>query len=523
MGFMDSLVRPHSTEHGVLRHRHAGTAGSTTRGSAFAETRARHQAMIRPFALFLAVGFLSAAAFLLMPDNTPGPPASAGSTPRVDADHDAAAYETRASLACAPAHRAPAHASVHLQPRRYDDVVPKEEFVLDVVREDGRPMAGAEVRFVNQGLALEAVTDVNGRLRIEAQPETSAFVTVKRADCYPHTDVLALEPGLRRLVVPNKKTVVARVLVRGQTPREPIRIGYQLPFNLPLLSATADAQGRVEFFNLPQNVEGTFTWPEGYRRDDARGFQSARLPTEAEWTRAVVASVKADVTSITVSGNFAIKVQATVPTLTLNWAAPGTPVPAAAHPEGGPAFVGEVRVEGNVNTLNRVLTEEMTKALEESIDTLLTRPKGQNDSAGHDDDVMKLVLGSATALDGTEIRLIPTRTLPIKILDPSGAPVAAYVSVTQGWCSFNANPFEIEELHTGGHHGGATLTLDEDVYASGLSSVIEVHWSSTGVLLPLENVSMTWNAAGAPSATVTVAYPPAVEPVVVESITDDQK
>jgi hypothetical protein len=484
--------------------------------------------MIRPIAAFLALGFASIATFLLVPDEAPV-------TPRLD-DGEARPLPLglKGSLACAPARCAPPPGAARIDPRRFEEAVPKEELVLDVVREDGRPIANASLRFLNLGVALDAVTDPNGRARVEAQPGTSAFLTVTGADFYAHTDVVALEPGLRRIVVPNRRTVVARVLVRGQTPRDPIRIGYQLPMNVPRLSALSDAQGRVEFFNLPQGVDGTFTWPEGYRRDEQWGiaetfsslptaaelhpssgaFYNSPLPTDAEWKtaeRVAIAvgralpmeaqwrtasltwtNVKLDVApTITlpahVTGfpaNVNFQVQASDASF-MHWP---RPVPPAEHPQAGPALVSGIVVQGCVEFARKVV-----------------------------------------APDVAEIRLIPTRTLPIRILDPSGAAVAASVQVKEGWCAFGPGGIfsslgSADQQAVGLTEGWSTLTLDEDVYAAGLASVIEVHWSPTGVVLPIENVSMTWNASGAPSATVTVGYPPsASEPVVVDVIDDQQK
>lgn len=229
--------------------------------------------MLRPLALFLTVGLFSSAVVLTVPDDRPRLSCLEPRAERENRTAGAILLDGAGSIGGDSAPRASALAGT-IRPRRFDEVV-REELILEVLREDGRPIAGAAVVGSHDGTQFSAMTDAAGQVVLRAydgdpaghearSPETE--LTVSRSDFVALKRSVRLDPGVQRFVVPTGSSLTGRVQVRGSTPREPMGIGLACGDGTQLL-AISDSQGHVEFFNLPADWSGTLNPPQEYRRN----------------------------------------------------------------------------------------------------------------------------------------------------------------------------------------------------------------------------------------------------------------
>jgi hypothetical protein len=155
---------------------------------------------------------------------------------------------------------------------------PSETLVFQVVREDGRPLGGAKVVVPFEAGSQSAIAGLDGRATFTASPGEVRLVTASRSDFMPEMHDVALDPGTRRFVVPTRTNVEGRVTVGDRTPTEPIRIGLSRLYQSDSLFTHSDAEGRVEFFNLPAGFRGCFSYPSDYWRDHVAVF-----PPPGDW------------------------------------------------------------------------------------------------------------------------------------------------------------------------------------------------------------------------------------------------
>jgi hypothetical protein len=146
---------------------------------------------------------------------------------------------------------------------------------LCVTREDGTPLANADVEVSPfWGTPVTAVTDINGTACLPFS-HREAIVTIARSDFGPWLGLLIFDTREVNVVVPNGSTIVGRVVLeRGSwravhvelTPTQHPISGTDGRMALgPPLTTTTQANGRFEFFNLPETWTGSLRFP-GFTR-----------------------------------------------------------------------------------------------------------------------------------------------------------------------------------------------------------------------------------------------------------------
>lgn len=151
--------------------------------------------------------------------------------------------------------------------------------VIEVVREDGKPIDAAHVD-VRAGQPTATVwTDAAGRVEIPARTGENAELAVWGSNFCTFETTIALDSGTRRVVVPNRSKVAGHVTVDGRIPGEPIMI--KLSSALCSHPATdvggthhtaTDETGAFEFFNLPSVWTGELDIPGVYTIVDRLAF-----------------------------------------------------------------------------------------------------------------------------------------------------------------------------------------------------------------------------------------------------------
>ena len=173
-------------------------------------------------------------------------------------------------------------------------------------------------------------------------------------------------------------------------------------------------RGRSSLFNIPGCVVGQFTWPAGYRRD----FSSPAMPNnESLSTPGWVDVGEFPSPRGTITGN--------LPPL------PATNRIANAAVLGVP---GDIEVKAFLSPSPPPDEPAVPTTVHLSFSVSVENGRSNGFSA-----VVFSTCGKpvAAASDPNEIRFIPTRNVPIRILDPSGAPVRATASANEGasWCA----------------------------------------------------------------------------------------
>jgi hypothetical protein len=150
----------------------------------------------------------------------------------------------------------------------------QEVVIIEVVREDGRPINGANVVVkVPDAATVERIADTAGIVEIPAQPNILADVEVSGPSFGLFSKTLALDPGRQKIVVPDGDRVAGRVVVDGRAPAEPIT----LSLHDHGVARTA-AEGRFEFFNVAKDWHGTLYFDQGFRLIEKKEDWFLELP-----------------------------------------------------------------------------------------------------------------------------------------------------------------------------------------------------------------------------------------------------
>jgi hypothetical protein len=146
--------------------------------------------------------------------------------------------------------------------------------VVEVVREDGRPVAQARVQLKGDD-PREFATGEDGRAEFPARAGVTVDAHVEGPDFGSVDTTVLLDSGTRQVVVPTGSSVAGRVTVDGKAPGEPIPLElYERDPNDPEGSLSryhtwTDLGGRFEFFNLAP------TWRGHLDCSSTRGFTFA--------------------------------------------------------------------------------------------------------------------------------------------------------------------------------------------------------------------------------------------------------
>jgi hypothetical protein len=288
--------------------------------------------------------------------------------------------------------------------------------VIEVVREDGRPIPDASLVIRIGDAPVSGRTGADGRAEVRAYPGQRATVAVWSAAFRLHEEEIPLDPATVRIVVPTGSRVAGRVLIAGRPPSGPILVALATMESMAYdHTAHSDAEGRFEFFNLAPEWQGRFVVEDGFE------ILGAGDPDDAQTRRILVLAGPND--------------RLEVPLVEL------------------PAIKGRILRNATLEGVQGMVMAAFSSGSETTTSTHASEPDGRfrvplaaGDRASHHATVRLCDwsrLGTRTVelpgpfesvLDLGDVELAAVRSIAIKVRDPEGKPVAgAYATISETW------------------------------------------------------------------------------------------